>query len=239
MEWDILLERVDSKKIIILINPWHPKKNLYSEIIHKIPNEFGYISYHYSTDIINSNPSLVKEYMDDLINKIVSDMKSLDEVKKRKFYIYAESLGTGPAIMVADKIRVEKVVLVAPGYSMADGFWFGRLTKPYKEEMEKKGVTLKQLERLWKDISADNSFKNFAKEARYLIKLAENDETVPFEHGLKLVNLMKQKKVRFSLDIEPIPKNTKKKQNPHTLAVLYDCLFPEESLEFLTGQKIK
>src|SRR3989344_413558 len=48
--------RTNKKKILVLIHPWSTVKNLFYLVKKNLPNEYGYLEYYYSKDILNSSP---------------------------------------------------------------------------------------------------------------------------------------------------------------------------------------
>ena len=62
-------------------------------------------------------------------------------------------------MIIADKIKVEKVKLIVPGYNLAEAFWKGVETQDLKNKMIKEcGTTLPKLEKIWEKISPDYYF---------------------------------------------------------------------------------
>lgn len=234
MNIEINIERPEKKNILVLLSPWTSQKHIFHDVTRKIPEDFGYVYYHYTKDVITDDAKRTRDLIRAVRDKIIHDMKSLREIKERNFYVYAESLGTGFALMICDKVKIEKVVLVTAGYDMAECFWKGRFTQYYKKKMEENGMTLKKLKQMWKEFSAKKHLEKHAKNTKFLIKLAKNDHTLPFEQGLKLVKEMEKRNIEFELHIEDIHQKHSKNFSAHRLAVMYDCFFPEESLSFLT-----
>jgi len=225
MKITVTKKRTGKKDIIILVSAWGTPKFIFNKIKHKIPKNFGYIHYHYTYDILNTDPYLTKRYFLKLMNKMVKDLKLLNKKRKRNFYSYAQSLGGVFAAYLLDKIDIKKSVFILPGDNLADCVLNGKETLKIKNEMEKNKITLKKLKKLLKEISQDTHFKNKAKNVKYYIKLSVNDNVVPYKNGLKLIKIFKKKNFTFELY---------KGRLLHKAMCLYEALFPEKTIEFLT-----
>ena len=228
--------RTNKKKILVLIHPWSTVKNLFYLVKKNLPNEYGYLEYYYSKDILNSSPITSSNNCKKLINKIVSDLNKLNQKKEKEVYIYSESLGSAFAPVIAERIKVKKIVMIVTGDNLAECFWKGKETRYLRNQMQNKGVTLGILKEVWKDISPDYAFQTLSKEAKYYIKLVKEDATIPFIHGLKLIKILKKFGISYLLKIDHIPHPRHKNAMLHRLEVIKESLFPEETLKFLTGK---
>jgi predicted esterase YcpF (UPF0227 family) len=221
-------KRINNNKIIILLPYWSSygtKKNSFDKIKENIPKEFGYISYFFTKDIINSNPLLTKKYFNRFLSQVIKD---INKVKTRKFYIYAQSLGGLFAMIISDKCDIKKCILINPGNNLAESFWNGTATTELKKEMENKGITLKKLKKIWNTISPDFYFKNKSKNTEFYIKLSKIDKIIPYKNGKKLIKLLKQNKINFKLH-----------QNflSHSFSLIYESIFPKTTLNFIIKEK--
>ena len=197
-------KRIGKKDIVILIPPWNMPQQFFYLIEKKIPENFGYISYYYSEEILNSDPYLTEKYFLKFINRIISDLKALNKTKPRAFYIYGQSLGALFGMIVADKIYINKLVLIAPGDNLAECFWNGNKTQHLRRLMEKNSVTLTKLKNFWRKISPDYYFKNKAVKSKYYVQIAKKDHVIPYKNGIKLIKLFKQKNIIFKLEEDNI-----------------------------------
>ena len=230
--------RLDKKDILVLIPPWRSPRLIYSVMKRHIPEEFGYLDYHYSPDLVNPDAYLTKKYFLEYVDSLVSELKDLKKKKSRNFYVYAESLGTSLALVLSSKIAVKKAILIAPGDNFAECFWKSVETRHVKEKMARRGMTLDALKKIWSIVSPDYYLNKRAGKTKYHLKLASNDTAIPFENGINLVKIMKRKKMDFEYDINNIPHITRKDSVPHRLTVWKECcLFPQGSLRFIIDKK--
>jgi len=221
-------KRINKDKIIIIIPGWKFPEIVFKEFKKEIPQEFGYIHYCYSSDLLNSDPQSTKKNCLRLMEKIEKDIHKLNKIKKRKIYLYAQSLGGIFAAYIADKIDTEKIIYIVPGENLAESFWKSTQTQDLKKEMQRKGHNLKKLKKIWKKISPDHHLKNHAKNAFYLIKLSIHDTIIPYEQGKKLIALLKKRKFKYEL---------KEGFLPHSELCLFECLFPQNSINFFKEEE--
>ncbi len=190
-------KRLDNEKIIVLVDGWHSFESLYFLLRESIPKDYGYLQYAYPNKILCSDPIKIKENFLYLIETIIKDLENLKEKKPRSFYLYGQSLGGLFCMIVSDKIKIKKVMLVVPGYNLAEAFWLGEHTQKLKNEMIKKHqTTLPKLEKCWKIISPDYYFKNKSYNTEFNIILSTNDKVIPIANGKKLVKLLKEKNIK-------------------------------------------
>lgn len=194
------LKRLDRDNIVILIDGWGFNKYLYFIIKKFIPKNYGYIHYSYSNEILNGDPVEVRKDILQLLNQIETETNNLITIKPRFIYLYGQSLGGLFCMIIADRINIKKVMLIAPGCNLAESFWSGLYTKKIKNEMKKhNNVSLEKLKEEWRDISPDYYFKNKSLNSDFLIILSKIDKAIPISNGKKLIELFKEKNISFKL----------------------------------------
>jgi hypothetical protein len=187
------------KNIIILISPWRAPSFLYHFIKKIIPPKYGYIQYSYTDDILNADPNLTRRNFLQFIRRIIMDLNSLEKSKKRNLFLYGQSLGGLFCMIVADKIEVKRAMLVVPGANLAESFWRGNKTRELRMEMEKEGMSLKELKKIWQKISPDNYFEDKSRRTEFHIVLSIKDKTIPTSSGRKLVEILKRHHIKFDV----------------------------------------
>jgi len=199
-------ERLHQEKIIVLVDGWSSFESLYFIMRNSIPNKYGYIQYAYPDEILCPNPFKTKENFLHLINTILKDLNALKKEKPRSFYLYGQSLGGLFCMIVSDKIKIEKVKLIVPGYNLAEAFWLGESTQKLKNQMIKKHkTTLPKLKKYWKIISPDHYFKKESHNTEYSITLSRNDVVIPISNGKKLVKFLKEENIKVHVSWTHLP----------------------------------
>ena len=116
--------------------------------------------------------------------------------------MFSCSLGGLFCMILADKIKVKKMMLVAPGYNLAEAFYFGqgKRTKKIKKKMiEKYLITLPTLKETWKEISPDSYFKEKSHQTEFFIILSKNDGVIPTSSGQQLIDLLEKEKIKSKI----------------------------------------
>lgn len=193
-------KRLNKDKILILVDGWGFNKYFYFIIKKFIPRDYGYIHYSYPDEILNKDPINTRNNIIQLIELIETDVNNLIFVKSRSIYLYGQSLGGLFCMILADRINIKKVMLVAPGCNLAESFWFGESTQNIKNEMIKnRHINLEELKEKWGDISPDYYFKDKSLNSKLFIILSTIDKSIPISNGKKLIELIKQKNIPFKL----------------------------------------
>jgi esterase/lipase len=187
------------KDIIVLVGPWKSPSLFYYFIKKVIPKKFGYIHYVYPKETLNSDPDATKKNFLRVIEKITQDLKKLNKTEQRNFFLYGQSLGGLFCMIVADKVDVKKVMLVAPGANLAESFWYGEKTKDLRQEMEKRGMSIEKLKKCWRKISPDNYFEGKVRNTKFYIILSSKDKTIPIDNGRKLVRILKKQNIKVNV----------------------------------------
>ena len=130
-------------------------------------------------------------------------------------------------MIVSDKIKVEKVMLIVPGSNLAEAFWTGASTQDLKNKMiEDFDMTLPKLKKLWEKISPDNYFKNKSLKTEFNLILSKNDVVIPFtQNGKNLVKILKDRKINHKVIFE---------DNSHKIEILKESVFLDRFKKWLS-----
>jgi len=225
MQFKTTYIRKNNKDLIIFLPPKAKIDYLFA-LKRKIPETFGIIEFQYPKEILTPNAIETKNNFLDFLKHVTDELKKLNKKKKRNLYFIGHSLGGLFGMIIADKIDVKKMVLLVPGYNLAQAFWKSKSKQTIycREEMKKNGMTLKKLKELWGPISPDSYFHKKAFKSEYYIKLSKKDKVIPYSNGLKLIKELEKKKTHLILKTSYLP---------HTLTVVFYTLFPKEIIRFL------
>ena len=220
-------KRLDKEKILIFISFWSsyvPNGKSFAFIKNKVPLECGYICYYLPKEVLVPNVDLTKKRFNLFISKVLKDLMLLKKIKNRRFRIYGQSLGGLFAMIISDKIDIDKAFLICPGDNLAESFWNGIVTRKLRVAMQKHGVSLEKLKKQWKKISPDFYFKDKSKKTNFYIILSKNDKVIPYKNGRGLINLLKKKRIKFEVN---------KSGLSHELSLFNHGVLSKESLKFL------
>ena len=176
------------KELIIFISPGKKEPFAFALKRRVLKRDKSYLEYYFPERLVSKDYKLTKKIFKIVKKKIRADIHKL---RKRftKITLIGMSVGCANTLMIADNNQdIDKLILVIPGNCLAEGIWKSVRTKRLKKEIEKK-ITLKELKKYWKDISPENNVSNIkAKEVYFYLSKA--DESIPYENGLILFNLL-------------------------------------------------
>ncbi len=151
------------------------------------------LMYQFPTKILSDNVHLTEQYFKEIEKEI---KKNIEEIKKKhnfqEIVLLGMSLGCVNALMVSNKNQnVNKVLLVVPGDSLSDSLWRGLRTKKLKDQIAKRHVNLKELEKDWQELDPQNNIDDLA--GKYIeVYLSKSDKIIPYRNGEHLVVDMKK-----------------------------------------------
>ncbi len=222
-------QRLNKDNIIILVDGWSSYESLYYLMRESIPNEYGYLQYAYPDKILNSDPIKTKENFKYLINTIIRDLNKLKDKKPRSFYLYGQSLGGLFCMIVSDTINIKNVMLIVPGYNLAEAFWQGESTQKLKNDMvTRHQTTLPLLKKCWKEISPDYYFKNKSYNTEFSITLSKIDKVIPISNGKKLIKLLKEENIKVHVSWTHLP---------HQIEMLKEGIFIDNFKKWVSSFK--
>lgn len=192
---------LNSKKIIFLLIGWKSQIwKYYFVILTLLANGFDCVAYEYDSDMLSPDIGKTISSFDNVTNDI---LLTLEKFKKRgyeDFYIFGTSLGTILSIIVANKTRyIKKIILNLTGASLAGSVWsWDTFNKEFKKDFIAKKITLTSLEKSWERLSPINNLNNIL-DKQILIYLSKHDEVIPFIQGSQLVKEFKNKQIKHRL----------------------------------------
>ncbi|MFA5953122.1 MAG: prolyl oligopeptidase family serine peptidase [Candidatus Pacearchaeota archaeon] len=189
----------NSKILYVNILGWHacfsnafPLKN------HLNKKGISCVMYEFPCGILSYNSKLTESNFLKL-NKIIK--KDIEDYKSRynfdEIIVSGTSLGGILAFLVSNGNKlVNKLVLIVPGYDLAESLWFGIVTRKLRKRYEKNNVNLKKLMSLWKSITP---YKNFDKldDKKIFIFASKSDRVINFSQVEKLCKEFKKRKYNF------------------------------------------
>ncbi|MFA5952974.1 MAG: YqiA/YcfP family alpha/beta fold hydrolase [Candidatus Pacearchaeota archaeon] len=181
----------NSNKTYFILSGWYESSNHSKKFKKRIKKQKNsYIFYQLSKDILSSRANQVKEYMKEIKNKIIKDLKNT----KNEKIIIGTSLGGIPSFMITNELRVNKLILLMPSDSLAQGVWEGLRTQNIKKSFIKQGIKLKKLKILWKELEPQNNLKNLEK-TKIIIFNSKSDLIIPYKRSYNLIKEMHKKRI--------------------------------------------
>jgi len=212
----------NSKTTYLLLSPWHSVSFLFYPIKRKLQKMgFSYVQYDFSPDILTPSINSTEKYFEDIRKDIGADITMLSEKHDAKSFVV---IGLSLSCVIASMIsgispKIQALILVVPGSSLAESLWSGIRTLKIKNEIEKRGVSLAELEKDWKDLAPENYIRNF-KNKRVRIYISESDRIIPYNFGKKF-----EEEIR---EIIPDVQVRENKNLGHYGTILHFCLVSKD-----------
>ncbi|MEK7571180.1 MAG: prolyl oligopeptidase family serine peptidase [Patescibacteria group bacterium] len=189
------------KKVVFLIGGWtYTPAMLW--ITAKILESNGYycITYTYHNEVFSPNTTKTVKELLAIKKAILQQISILKAQGLDSFSVFGTSLGTIPAILVANESSdITKVILNTSGADTAESVWSWDAVIPgFKENLKQQNFTKEQLVAAWKSISPQYNMDNLQGKS-ILIYLAKKDELIPYEQGERLLQLLQERKYPYEV----------------------------------------
>lgn len=189
-------------------------------------NGFHCISYCYDYDVLSPDYVKTRQSMLAITDDVLRRIAQLKKQGKADFAIFGTSLGTVPAVLVANKLpEVSKVVLNTTSSDMAKTIWsWDNIKAGFKQTLLNNNITLQQLIKEWKPISPIYNIDNF-KDKKVLALLVTKDVVTPYKLGQELVSAMRAKSANVEVALD--------EQHVHSVSGLLNLVKPRLYMRFL------
>lgn len=207
----------ESKRIYIILGGWHEIHWLSDILKKKILNrKYSYLHYKIKPEILSAKAGLTYKSFESIKKKVIADIKKIKD-KFSEIIVIGTSLHAISAPMIVNNCKeIDKIILVCPGHCLAESLWNGVRTQNLKDAFVKKGINLKKLKQIWKDLAPENNI-NKMNGKEVVIYNSKSDKVIPYWCGNRLIKKMRK------IGINPIV-NTNKYLG-HYLTILYFYLF--------------
>jgi hypothetical protein len=169
-------------KALVIIPHWGSVPFTY-QLFARFIYGFHGVVYHYSSALLSADVGATLRHFRTLEQIVLEDVRQLQRGGASMIAIYGTSLGTVMAARIANKLAAEKVnirlILNLCSASFPFAVWNGRATQSVRRNLEKQGVTLKELEAQWGYLSPIENLDHLY-HCRILAFLSIHDQvTVP------------------------------------------------------------
>jgi len=159
-----------------------------------VPKSSSYIAYRIPKDIISQDPSATKVILSAILRDSLKMCKAAVS-KGRKINVLGLSLGGVLASRLAAEMKVEKLVMIAPGFDLSWCVEYGMLTKNIFYSSIKNGFSRDDYEKNLSSFSPKNNFGKISPKTRIELRVGVWDRVVPYSDVLKLIRLSKELKL--------------------------------------------
>lgn len=215
------------KRVVFLMGGW-AYQLFYLWPTAKILSLHGFhvISYCYDYNVLSPDVTKTRESMLAITDDVLKQITKLKKQGKTDFAIFGTSLGTIPAVLVANQSPdITRVVLNTTSADLAKTVWtWDNVKASFKLALLNNNVTLPQLIKDWKPISAIYHIDNF-KGKKVLVFLAKKDVVTPYAQGQELAKAIKAKGADCKVVVN--------KRYPHSITGLLNLVKPKLYMSFL------
>ncbi len=172
--------------------------NLKEDIVDR---GFSYLHYQFPREILSSDYGLTINNFNNINDLIIEDIRKVkEEYEFSEIHIMGASVGTSNLFTVVNNNSdlFTKVVAIVPGNSLAECTWKGISSQNIRKGLEKQNINLPFLEEQWKDFAPQSNFENL-KDKKLYIYLSKADKVIPYVCATKLVELLRQNDIPFTL----------------------------------------
>ena len=183
-----------NNKLIIVIPPWHCER-LWWWILKRQTKKFGYstLIFDIAENVLCDSPKNVVKRFKEGAKTIAEEINLVTEKEIfQDIFIVGMSIGSVTTILtLREKLpKIKKVVLLAPGDSLAECFWGSARTQKLKKQLEDEAFSFDKLKKAWEKISPIQNLEGL-ENRRVEIELSEADLNIPYSNGKNLVKKMK------------------------------------------------
>ncbi|MFH1207465.1 MAG: hypothetical protein V1668_02555 [Patescibacteria group bacterium] len=174
-----------SKKVYIILDPWHINPALFYFVERKIKkSRASYIHYSFAPDILTADPELTRQRFETFSRQIRDELEEFSKLNAiNHITIIGVSLSCVTASLIAsDNPLVTELIMVVPGYSLADSMWNGLRTRNVRVAMEARGIRLVELQKQWKKL-APEYYLTQLKDKKLKIIISRTDRIIPASFG--------------------------------------------------------
>lgn len=184
-----------SKVLYINIPGWRTSfsdsNNLRKRVIKK---GFSCLDYHFPKGILSPDARATRKNILETKKVIMKDViRYKKEYRFRKIAVVGTSLGVVPALLASNGNKdVNKIVLVVPGYNLAEALWTGIATKRLKNKFQKEGINLRKLKKIWGDLNLSDNI-NKLKGKEIFVYISRADKVIDYSQGKKFLSALKKR----------------------------------------------
>ena len=188
---------LNNKKVVFLLTGWKGQIwEYYFVILTLLVNGFDCVAYEYDSDMLSPDVGGTISSFDDVTNDVLQTLTKFNKRGYKDLYIFGTSLGSALSIIVANKTKhIKKIILNLTGASLAGTVWSW---DTFKKDLKANKTNLKSLEKSWRRLAPINNLNNML-DKQVLIYLSKHDDVIPFIQGAQLVREFKNKQIKHRL----------------------------------------
>jgi hypothetical protein len=175
-----------SDELWLCFLPWHMNIK-FAEKIGLFPKDKNLIVAWKFNCLMNEDPHETLKNLKSIEKRISREVKKFKG--KKKMCVLGISLGNYPAVYMANRLKTEKMVLVAPGDKLGMCIFTGDKTKKLASKIIKRRCSIKSYDRVLKGTNPIENLKNLPT-GNIFVHLAMWDRFIKTKEGIILIEEM-------------------------------------------------
>ena len=196
----------NSDKVIFILPQWMGKTFYFKPLINILNSKHAIVLYDLPYNLLSDNVKLTVHLFNKIADDIISTFNKLQKNGCEQYGIIATSTSTVSAVIACNRDkRCKKLILNLVCNDLAEGIWHSKnpLVMNIKRNLVNKGITLSKLKNNFNVLSYKENSKNLNKKG-ILIFLSRNDKIIPYNNGIKLLNLLNRDDIEYELVINKL-----------------------------------
>jgi len=189
-----------SDKAIIFFPFWTGNPDIYKNLAKKFP-EYTLVFYDYPNEVLSEDVKLSIGYINEIIKDAENLIISLRKKRYKEIILIGSSFGSNIALKLSTKVNVDKIVLNMVDSDLAKVIFKSPALIILKKKLQKKGFTLKKLDKIYSFISAKNTILKIKnkKDLKILLFLSRNDIFCNIEESKPLIKKLNKSNINYKL----------------------------------------
>jgi esterase/lipase len=212
-------------KAIFFFPYWTGKSNLYNGLAKNF-KDYTQVFYDYPKEIMSRNINVSIKYHRELLVDAFNLILDLRKKGFKKIVLVGSSSGSNFALKLATMVRVDKLVLNMLDRNMASGIFTSPAMSLLRKRLEKQGVTLQNLDKIYAFMSTEYLVPTLKKtNTELLIYLSKNDIFCTFDDFKPVISELDKFKINYKLKINRFL--------GHILSIYKNLFFSKNIVDFI------
>jgi esterase/lipase len=217
-----------SEKAILFFPFWSGKSDIYLNLSKNF-KDYTLIYYDYPKETMSKNIKVSLNYLRQVLKDAFFLILELRKRGYKEITLVGSSLGSNISLKLATMVRVDKIVLNMIDRSLAREIFTSPALAILKKRLEKQGVTLEKMEKIYSFISTEQILPVLKKtNTQVLLYLSKNDIFCSLEEFKPVISRLEELQIKYKLRINRFL--------GHILSIYKNLFFNKEIINFIKGE---
>lgn len=218
----------NEKKAILFFPYWTGSSDIYQKLAKKMP-EYTHIFYDYPNEVYSKNVNVSISYIKEILDDAIRTIKELRTENYSEIILVGSSFGSNIALKLSTMISVEKVILNTLDKNFARSIFDSPAMTILKNKLEKQGLTLQKVEKIYHFISTDFLIKKIKNKnkIKIMIMLSKNDIFCTYNELRTELDEFKKLKIKHHISVNRF--------FGHIFSIYKNLFFNKKIIDFIKG----